>query len=85
MNLPPIPSPPDIPIIQDTELRDAISAWTMAGDAYRLAFLRVAQGHNVSTTLLEDLDRLRLADAVIQKFIEELRLHETHPGESHDY
>jgi hypothetical protein len=57
--------PPPIPVIQDDELLDAVSALTRAACVMRALFLHVAEGESAIELLKKHDDLATLAEAVI--------------------
>ena len=66
-NLPPIPK------IRDQELRHAVSSLAHSGNYYRQAFLQVLQGKLPQDVLMEQLEYLKAADAIIEKWLIEFK------------
>ena len=66
-NLPPIPK------IRDEELRHAVSALAQSGNYYRQAFLQVLQDKSSTDILIENLEYLKAADAIIEKWMDEFK------------
>jgi hypothetical protein len=60
--------PPTIPVIQDDELLDAVSALTRAACVMRALFLHVAEGESAVELLQKHDDLTTLAEAVIEKW-----------------
>lgn len=66
-NLPPIPK------IRDQELRHAVSSLAHSGNYYRQAFLQVLQGKLPQDVLMKQLEYLKAADAIIEKWLDEFK------------
>jgi hypothetical protein len=64
--------PPPIPVIQDDELLDAVSALTRAACVMRALFLHVAEGESAIELLKNHDDLATLEEAVIEKWREHL-------------
>jgi hypothetical protein len=62
---------PPIPKIGDEELGSAVSSLAQAGNYFRQAFLKVAQGADPRAVLFEHLEYLQASDLIIDKFLEE--------------